>query len=57
MKTIEHELEDYEILAIAGAYPDDNPKTAIGEAKPKISSTPTIGIREMGKAFELGAKK
>lgn len=38
-------------------YPDDNPKTALGEAKPKISSTPTIGIREMGKVFELGAKK
>ena len=40
-----------------GDYPDDNPKTAMGEAKPKISSTPTIGIREMGKVFELGAKK
>jgi hypothetical protein len=38
-------------------YPDNNPKTALGEAKPKISSTPTVGIREMGKVFELGAKK
>ena len=38
-------------------YPDNNPKTALGEAKPKISSTPTGGIREMGKVFELGATK
>ena len=38
-------------------YPDDNPKTAFGETKPKISSTPVIGTREMGKVFELGAKK
>ena len=38
-------------------HPDTNPKTALGEAKPKISSTPTIAIREMGKVFELGAKK
>ncbi len=57
MKTIEQEYEDDDILLLAASYPDDNPKTALGEAKPKISSTPTIGIREMGKVFELGAKK
>jgi hypothetical protein len=50
-----YETENEDILA--AGYPDDNPKTALGEAKPKISSTPTIGIREMGKVFELGAKK
>ena len=38
-------------------YPDDNPKTQYGEQKPKVSSTPTLAIREMGKVFELGAKK
>jgi hypothetical protein len=57
MKTIEQEYADEGILLLAASYPDDNPKTALGEAKPKISSTPTIGIREMGKVFELGAKK
>ena len=39
------------------AYPDDNPKTAYGEAKPKMSDTPTIGLREMGKVFTGGAVK
>ena len=57
MKTIEQEMQDQGILAAASEYPDDNPKTIYGEAKPKISSTPVIGIREMGKVFELGAKK
>lgn len=38
-------------------YPDDNPKTAFGEAKPKLSDTPTIGIREMGRVFTMGAGK
>jgi len=57
MKTIQEEYEDEDILRLSVGYPDDNPKTALGEAKPKISSTPTIGIREMGKVFELGAKK
>ena len=57
MKTIEQEMEDQSILAAASGYPDDNPKTVYGESKPKISSTPIIGIREMGKVFELGAKK
>lgn len=59
MKTIEQEFEDDHILAIAAGvgYPDDNPKTALGEAKPKLSDTPTIGIREMGRVFSMGAKK
>lgn len=58
MKTIEQEFQDQEILSIAATgYPDDNPKTALGEAKPKISDTPTIGIREMGRVFSMGAGK
>ena len=39
------------------AYPDDNPKTAFGEKKPKMSDTPTVGIVEMGKVFSMGAAK
>ena len=38
-------------------YPDDNPKTAYGEAKPKLSDTPTVGMREMGRVFTGGAEK
>jgi hypothetical protein len=38
-------------------YPDDNPKTAFGEAKPKMSDTPTIGVQEMGRVFTGGAAK
>ena len=38
-------------------YPDDNPKTVYGEAKPKLSDTPTIGIMELGKVHSMGAKK
>lgn len=59
MKTIDQEFEDDDILAIAAraGYPDDNPKTALGEAKPKLSDTPTIGIRQMGQVFTMGAAK
>ena len=38
-------------------YPDDNPKTAFGEAKVKLSDTPTIGIQQMGRVFTGGAAK
>jgi hypothetical protein len=53
------DFQDEEILARAAGrgYPDDNPKTVFGEAKPKISDTPTIGIREMGRVFTMGAAK
>jgi hypothetical protein len=57
MKTIEDEFQDDAILAAAAGYPDNNPKTALGEAKPKISDCPTIGIREMGRVFTMGAAK
>ena len=52
----QQEWEDEEIVYMSG-YPDDNPKTAYGEAKPKMSDTPTVGIREMGKVFTGGAEK
>ena len=39
------------------SYPDDNPKTQYGEKKLKMSSTPVMPLQEMGKVFELGAKK
>lgn len=56
---IEVEMQNDEILAnaAAAAYPDTNPKTVFGEAKPKLSDTPTIGIREMGRVFTMGAAK
>ena len=37
----QQEWEDEEIVYMSG-YPDDNPKTAYGEAKPKMSDTPTV---------------
>ena len=39
------------------SYPDDNPKTALGAAKPKLSDTPTIAIRELGQVMSMGAAK
>jgi hypothetical protein len=42
---------------ILTSYPDDNPKTQYGEKKLKMSSTPIMPLQEMGKVFELGAKK
>ena len=57
-KTIQQEFEDENILrAAAMSYPDDNPKTALGEAKPKLSDTPTIGIRELGRVHTMGSLK
>ena len=50
------EWEDDEILYMSG-YPDDNPKTAYGEAKTKLSDTPTVGIQKMGRVFTGGAAK
>ena len=38
-------------------YPDGNPKTAMGMAKPSTSNVPPIGILEVGKVMALGAKK
>lgn len=57
MKSISEEVEDEEILAIAAGLPDCNPKTVFGEAKAKISDTPTIGILAMGQVFSNGARK
>ena len=52
-------IEDFENQAIlaAAAYPDDNPKTALGEAKPKMSHTPTESIRLLGQVHSMGAAK
>jgi hypothetical protein len=52
----QREWEDEEIVYMSG-YPDDNPKTAFGEAKVKLSDTPTVGIQDMGKVFTGGAAK
>lgn len=50
------EWEDEEIVYMSG-YPDNNPKTAFGEAKPKMSDTPTTGLLQMGMVFTGGAAK
>ena len=55
MKSHQDEWED-ETIALS-AYPDNNPKTELGEAKPKISDTPPIAIRELGQVMSMGAKK
>jgi len=39
------------------SYPDNNPKTALGEAKPKMSDTPTISLRLLGQVHSMGADK
>ena len=45
------------VVSRMASYPDDNPKTQYGEKKLKMSSTPVMPLQEMGKVFELGAKK
>ena len=55
MKSHQDEWED-ETIALS-AYPDNNPKTELGEAKPKISDTPPIAVRELGQVMSMGAKK
>lgn len=52
------EWEDEEIVYMSkSAYPDDNPKTQYGEAKTKLSDSPTVGIQKMGRVFTGGAEK
>jgi len=41
----------------ATRYPDDNPKTIHGFAKPSISLVPPVAIVEMARAFRHGADK
>jgi len=58
----QQEWEDEEIWYVSkgyevSGYPDDNPKTALGEAKVKLSDTPTIGIQLMGRVHTNGANK
>jgi len=52
----QQEWEDEEIVYMS-SYPDSNPKTAFGEAKTKLSDTPTIGIQLMGQVHSNGAIK
>jgi len=52
----DEDMQDQSILA-AAPYPDDNPKTALGEAKPKMSDTPTESIRLLGQVHSMGAAK
>lgn len=51
------DMQDQSILAAAASYPDDNPKTVLGEAKPKMSHTPTESIRLLGQVHSMGAAK
>ena len=44
-------------IPAAASNPDDNPKTALGEAKPKMSHTPTESIRLLGQVHSMGAAK
>lgn len=55
----QREWEDEEIVYMSpkAGYPDDNPKTMYGEAKTKLSDTPTVGIQKMGRVFTGGAVK
>ena len=39
------------------SYPDNNPKTQYGEAKPKMSDTPTISVKLLGQVHTMGADK
>lgn len=39
------------------AYPDANPKTAIGTAKPSLSVVPPVGIYHMAQAMADGEQK
>jgi hypothetical protein len=39
------------------SYPDDNPKTALGEAKLSMSDTPTESLRMLAEVHSSGAKK
>lgn len=41
----------------APAYPDGNPKTILGQAKPRMSDTPTQSVRMLGQVHTMGAEK
>lgn len=43
--------------AVSSAYPDDNPKTAIGVQKPSLTKAPPIAMLYMALAFMDGARK
>lgn len=38
-------------------YPDGNPKTVLGQAKPRMSDTPTQSLQMLGAVHTMGAAK
>jgi hypothetical protein len=44
-------------IILPSGYPDDNPKTALGTAKPNYRHVPLVGLYQVGAVMELGAKK
>lgn len=42
---------------LAQRYPDDNPKTVVGAAKPGVQAVPPIAIFMLGQAMQDGEKK
>jgi len=51
-----NDVETASILASA-SQPDSNPKTALGQAKPRLSDTPTESIKQLGLVHSMGAAK
>jgi len=41
----------------AAAYPDDNPKTAVGMTKPSTCRIPPVALLQLGAVMALGARK
>lgn len=39
------------------SYPDDNPKTALGQAKPGMSDVPPVALLALGEVMRFGAGK
>ncbi|TXR49902.1 dATP/dGTP diphosphohydrolase domain-containing protein [Phyllobacterium endophyticum] len=45
------------IIETATAYPDDNPKTAVGLTKPSMANVPTTALLHLMRAMADGARK
>jgi hypothetical protein len=50
-------LANYRRKTSEMAYPDDNPKTAVGLTKPSTAAIPPVAIIELGRAMADGAVK
>ncbi|MDP2619884.1 MAG: DUF5664 domain-containing protein [Hyphomicrobiales bacterium] len=60
MSSQRYDHDDSEIVPQAentAAYPDDNPKTVFGLAKPGLSAIPPVALLELGRAMECGRRK